>query len=142
MSATVTRSFISQSAASTSVQAALSYASQRGWNIAAFVVDPSGHMLAAGRLDSTPAAVSEFAYDKARTAVLGKPTHDFAARMLSAPELKLGLVNRPNLCAWEGGHPILHEGELIGAIGVSGAAGSEDSECAKAGIEAIGLTLP
>lgn len=139
MATSVARNFISQTAANEAVQAALAYAIENRWNIAAFVVDPGGHMLAAGRLDMTPPVVSDFAFDKARTAVLGRPTRDFASRMLSNPELNLGLVNRPKLCAWEGGIPIFEDGILIGAIGVSGAAGSEDTECAKAAISVLGL---
>jgi uncharacterized protein GlcG (DUF336 family) len=59
--------------------------------------------------------------------------------MLSSSNLQLGLANRPNLCAWDGGLPILENGVLIGAIGVSGAAGPDDVQCATAGLAAIGL---
>lgn len=131
--------FITQASANIAVQTALSHAVENGWQVAAVVVDPSGHMVAAGRMDGTPAAVSDFAMDKARTAVLGKTTRAFAERMLSDPALQLGLANRPNLCAWDGGLPILEGGILIGAIGVSGAAGPDDIKCAEAGLRAIGL---
>ncbi|WP_170327611.1 GlcG/HbpS family heme-binding protein [Ruegeria arenilitoris] len=140
MSVSFTKRFISQSAANAAVQEALAHAAENGWQVAAVVVDPSGHMVAAGRMDGTPAAVADFASDKARTAVLGKTTRAFAERMLSAPALQLGLANRPNLCAWDGGMPILEDGQLIGAIGVSGAAGPDDILCAEAGVRAIGLT--
>ncbi|WP_298852805.1 heme-binding protein [uncultured Ruegeria sp.] len=139
MKVSITKRMITQEAANVAVQAALSYAKDNGWAVAAMVVDASGHMLAAGRLDNTPAAVAEFAQDKAQTAVLGKPTRDFAERMLSSPELQLGMVNRPRLCAWDGGIPIHENGILIGAIGISGAAGPDDIKCAEAGLRAIGL---
>lgn len=139
MSVSISKKMITCSAASTAVQAAIGHAQQNGWAVAAIVVDASGHMLAAGRMDNAPAAVAGFALDKARTAVLGKSTQDFAKRMLSGPELQLGMVNRPNICAWEGGIPVHENGVLIGAIGVSGAAGPEDVQCAKAGLDAIGL---
>lgn len=139
MSVAITRKFISYSSASTAVQAALDHAAQNGWYVAAIVVDPSGHMVAAGRMDGAPAAVADFAFDKARTAVLGKSTRAFGERMLSNPELGLGLVNRPGLCAWDGGMPILENGVLIGAMGVSGAAGPDDILCVEAGLAAIGL---
>ncbi len=141
MSVSFTKRFISQGAANAAVQEALAHAAENGWQVAAVVVDPSGHMVAAGRMDGTPAAVADFALDKARTAVLGKTTRAFAERMLSAPALQLGLSNRPNLCAWDGGMPILEDGQLIGAIGVSGAAGPDDILCAEAGVRSIGLTV-
>ncbi|WP_170406296.1 GlcG/HbpS family heme-binding protein [Ruegeria arenilitoris] len=139
MSVSFTKRFISQGAANLAVQEALAHAAENGWQVAVVVVDPGGHMVAAGRMDGAAAAVADFALDKARTAVLGKTTRAFAERMLSAPALQMGLANRPNLCAWDGGMPILEEGQLIGAIGVSGAAGPDDILCAEAGVRAIGL---
>ena len=139
MVVSIPRRVISQMAANKAVQTALAFADENGWNVAAIVVDLNGDMIAAGRMDKTPAAVMAFAMDKARTAVLGKPTTEFAKRMLSSAELNLGLVNRPGLCAWDGGLPIREDGELIGAIGVSGAAGPDDVKCATAGLASIGL---
>ncbi|WP_170335414.1 GlcG/HbpS family heme-binding protein [Ruegeria arenilitoris] len=139
MQVSIAKRMITQEAANAAVQAALSNANNNGWAVAAIVVDASGHMVAAGRSDSAPAAVAEFARDKAQTAVLGKTTRDFAKRMLSSPELQLGMINRGTLCAWDGGVPIRENGVLIGAIGVSGAAGPDDVKCATAGICAIGL---
>lgn len=139
METSVSKRFISHAAAAKAVQAALDHAADNGWQVAAIVVDPGGHMMAAGRMDGTPPAVGEFAQDKAKTAVLGKTTRAFRERMGSGPELELGLVNRPGLCAWDGGVPIFENGHQIGAIGVSGAAGPDDIRCAEAAIQAIGL---
>jgi len=139
MSISFTKRVITHKAASAAVQAALDHAVQNGWSVAAIVVDPGGHMVAAGRMEMAPAAVADFAMDKARTAVLGKTTRAFAERMSSHPNLKMGLLNRPGLCAWDGGVPIFEDGVLIGAMGVSGAAGPDDIQCIQAGLVAIGL---
>ena len=122
------------------VAAAVAYAEQNGWSIAVAVVDPSGHLLAAGRMDGAPAPILDFATDKAFTATLGKTSLAFGERMAELKSLELGLGTRPRLLAWEGGVPIRENGALIGAIGVSGASGHEDAACARAAIGAIGLT--
>ncbi|MDE0697731.1 MAG: heme-binding protein [Boseongicola sp.] len=121
------------------VEAARCHARENGWSVAVAVVDPWGAVVASGRMDGVPPAVLEFATDKAYTAALGKSSKAFFERMSSSDELTLGLQTRPRLCAWEGGLPI-HEGDqLVGAIGVSGAAGPEDSACAGAALTSLGL---
>lgn len=132
---------LTYAAATALVAQAVSHAETRGWKIAVAVLDPSGHVLAAGRMDEVPAPVLEFATDKGFTATLGKSSLAFGERMGSMASLTLGLSTRDRLLAWEGGVPIRANGALIGAIGVSGAAGHEDAECAVAAIEAVGLSV-
>lgn len=131
MSLTIrTQAVISYATAADLVQGALSHAEDNGWAVAAVAVDPWGAVVASGRMDGVPAPILEFATDKAYTAILGNPTRDFNERTSSGKGLELGMVNRPRLCAWEGGLPVFVEGALIGALGVSGAAGPEDAACA------------
>ena len=121
------------------VARAIAHAGDNGWGIAVVVVDPSGHILASGRMDGVPAPIHVFAADKAFTATLGKTSLAFGERMAELKSLELGLATRDRLLAWEGGVPVRENGTLIGAIGVSGAAGHEDAACARAAIAAIGL---
>jgi glc operon protein GlcG len=122
------------------VEAAIAHAHAKGWTIAVAVVDVSGDPVALGRMDGVPPAIVEFATDKAYTAAMaGRSTRAFFERMASAPELTMGLTNRPRMLCWEGGLPILESGAAIGGIGVSGAAGAEDAECAAAALASIGL---
>jgi len=134
-----TQPVITYEAAETLVRAALGHAGAKGWKVAAVVVDPSGHVVASGRMDEVPAPVYDIACDKALTTTLGRSTLAFYERMASSTELTLGLSNRPRLCAWQGGLPILEGGTLIGGLGVSGATGPEDEECAAAALAAQGL---
>ena len=90
-------------------------------------------------MDGVSPVVLEIATDKAYAAALGKSSREFFERMSSTAELTLGLQTRPRLCAWEGGLPIDEGGKLIGAIGVSGAVGPEDSACASAALKGLGL---
>ena len=122
------------------VDKAITHAAENGWQVCAVVVDPSGHVVASGRMDGVPAPVFDFASDKAYTAgTLGKSTRAFFERMNSSPELHMGMVNRPRLCAWDGGLPILEDGTPIGGLGVSGAAGPDDVACAEAALASLGL---
>ena len=103
------------------------------------VCDASGVGVSMGRMDGVPRSVVDFAEDKAFTAVMsGKSTHAFFERMSSSPELSMGLANRPRLITWEGGLPIMEGGVVIGGIGVSGAAGHEDAECATLALAVLG----
>ncbi len=134
------QAIITYSAAAQLVGAAIAHAEANGWSIAVAVVEPSGALLASGRMDGVAPTILEFALDKAFTASLGKSSLAFNHRMASSKDLELGLVNRPRVCAWEGGLPILVENTLIGAIGVSGAAGPEDAACAAAALQTVGLS--
>ena len=125
---------ITHAAAADLVASAIAHAGENGWTVAAVVVDPSGHVVASGRMDGAPHQILDFATDKAFTATLGKPSHAFGERMLSAPDIGIGLANRPRLCGWGGGVPIREDGALIGAIGVSGAESHEDIACAEAAL--------
>ncbi len=129
---------ITYAAAAELVARALDHARQNGWSVAAVAVDPWGAVVASGRMDGVPAPIHDFAADKAYTAILGKPTRAFNERMASGKDLELGMINRPRLCAWEGGMPIHAGGVLIGALGVSGAAGPEDAACAEAALAVLG----
>ena len=120
------------------VAAAITHARENGWSVAVLVVDPWGEVVASGRMDGVAPGIMAIATDKAYTAALGKTTRAFFERMSSSPDLTLGLQNRPRFCAWEGGLPIVEDGRVIGAIGVSGAAGHEDVACGEAALRVLG----
>ena len=111
---------------------------KNNWAVSIAIVDDGGHLLWLQRLDGAAPMTSHMAPAKAHTAALGrresKAYEDIinAGRyaFLSAPELK-GLL--------EGGVPILADGQVIGAVGVSGVKSSDDVLIAKAGIAALGL---
>ena len=119
------------------LRAAIGHAESKNWTVAVAVLDPSGHVVASARMDGLSPLILDIATDKALTATLGKSSKAYFERMSSLPDLAMGAANRPRLCAWEGGHPIIVDGTLIGAIGVSGAEGHEDSECARMSLEAV-----
>ncbi|MFD1880225.1 GlcG/HbpS family heme-binding protein [Paracoccus pacificus] len=122
------------------VGAVLAQAKSQGLNVAVCVVDVHGQVLGSARMDGASPPILEFATDKAFTAAnMRRTTEGFAARMGSSPALTMGLASRPRLLVWGGGLPIVHEGKVVGGIGVSGATDAEDIACAQAALRAAGL---
>lgn len=131
---------ISYAAASRLVAIAITHAQSKGWRVCVAICDASGLGVSMGRMDGVPPSVIDFATDKAFTAAMsGKSTTAFFERMSSSTELSMGLANRPRLITWQGGSPIKEDGAVIGGIGVSGAAGHEDAECATLALAALGM---
>lgn len=108
------------------------------WAVTIAISDDAGHLLWLQRLDGAAALSSHIAPAKARTAALGrresKVYEDMInggrASFLSAPLVE-GML--------EGGVPIMKDGQVIGAVGVSGVKSNEDAQIATAGIAALGL---
>jgi uncharacterized protein GlcG (DUF336 family) len=107
------------------------------WAVAISIVDDGGHPLWFQRLDGTAPISSHIAPSKARTAALGRREtriyeeliNNGRVSFLSAPEIE-GML--------EGGVPVIVDGHVVGAVGVSGVKSSEDAQVAKAGIAALG----
>lgn len=107
------------------------------WAVTIAIVDDGGHLLWLQRLDGAPAISAHIAPAKANTAALGRRESKVYEDVinggrysfLSAPDIK-GML--------EGGVPILKDGQVIGAVGVSGVKSSEDVQIARAGIAALG----
>lgn len=133
-----TKSFLEAADVKTILAVAEAEALKNQWAVTIAVVDDGGHLLALQRLDGAPAISAHIAPAKANTAALGRRESKVyedvinggRVSFLSAPDLK-GLL--------EGGVPVVKDGQVIGAVGVSGVKSSEDAQIAKAGIAALGL---
>lgn len=130
---------ITAEAAAAACSAAVAYAAERGWKINVAVVDRGGNLMAFLRMPGAFLHSIDLAIDKAYTAAsFGFPTKAWMGAIGHDEGMKFGFSNQPRLIVFGGGLPI-GEGEWIGGIGVSGASESEDEECARAGLAAIGL---
>ena len=111
-------------------------AQKNKWNVAVAIVDDSGAVLLLERLDGCAAISSEVAVGKARTAALTKrPTKFFEDRVKERP----GFVTFPTPgVMFQGGLPLVHQNECVGAIGVSGVQSHEDEQIAQAGVNVLG----
>lgn len=114
------------------IAGALALARERHAGGAIAVVDDGGNLLALQRMDGTFAAGSEVSIGKARTAALfRKPTKAFEDSINNG---RIALAAVHEMTPLQGGVPIMHEGHIVGAIGVSGAhSQQEDEEIALAG---------
>jgi len=133
-----TKSFLELADIKTIAAAAEAEAIKHAWAVTIAIVDDGGHLLWLQRLDGAAPVSAHIAPAKAHTAALGRRESKIyedvinAGRysFLSAPDLK-GLL--------EGGVPIIKDGQVIGAVGVSGVKSNEDAQIAKTGIAALGL---
>jgi glc operon protein GlcG len=122
--------------------AAGAQAQARKFNVpmAIVVVDPAGQLVYAEKMDGVQNSSVDIAVDKARSAALFKrPTKVFLDALTKGGDGLRFLALRGAVPV-EGGQPLIVEGRIIGAIGLSGGAGEQDGECARAGAEAVTKT--
>ena len=116
---------------------ALVEAVKNHWNMAVAIVDPSGNLVYYEKMDDTQLGSASVAIDKARSAALFKRPTKVLQDALAAGGEGLRLLKIQGAIPVEGGIPLVMEGKIVGAIGVSGGASAQDGQCAKAGAEAI-----
>jgi glc operon protein GlcG len=110
-------------------------AERNAWNVSIAVVDDAGLVVALERMDGAFPQSSEIAHKKAWTAAMVRlPTKVMEDMVKDRP----ALVGFPGQVRVQGGLPILHRGECVGAVGVSGVASHQDEQVARAGIAALG----
>lgn len=116
--------------------AAEAEAKKNGWFMAIAIVDPGSRLVAFSRMDNTQIGSIDIALGKAVTANnLRRPTKALQDGIAQGGA-NLRLLAVPGLMPLEGGVPIVADGKIIGAIGVSGATSDQDAQCAMAGIAA------
>lgn len=127
---------LSLSGAKQAVSAAHEMATQNGWKISVAVVDASGQLLAFEKQDGANGVTIQVACEKARTAaLLGEPSKAFEAFINNGYP---SFLSTPGVTPLEGGIPVLLDGAVIGAVGVSGAHGENDSAVAQAAVDVLG----
>ena len=108
--------------------AAEAEARRRGFNMAFAIVDPSGALVLFHKMDNTQNGSVEVAVQKARTSALFRRATKFFSDAVAGG--RNTVLSLPNMVAIEGGVPIMVDGRIAGAIGVSGASSAEDGEVA------------
>ena len=129
------KAVLGQSEVSQIIQAARREAQQQGWAVAIAVVDDGGHPLAMERLDGCAPIGAYIATEKARSAAIGRRETKGYEDMVNGG--RTAFVSAPLLTSLEGGVPLLVNGQVIGAVGVSGVKAEQDAQVAKAGIAAL-----
>jgi uncharacterized protein GlcG (DUF336 family) len=126
---------ISSELAQKMVDAAAAKAREIGVSENVAILDDGGNLKAFGRMDGAPILAIEIAQNKAYTALFGLSTHDLFNSIQGDPSLLAGMPTLARVAAWGGGFPIKVDGEIVGAIGLSGAPEVQnDIDCARAAL--------
>ena len=116
---------------------ALAEATKNNWTMAVAIVDPAGILVYYEKLDNTQLGSAEVAVEKARSATLFKRPTKAWQDTLAAGGAGLRVLQINGVVAVEGGVPLVIDGKIVGAIGVSGGTSDQDGQCAKAGADAL-----
>jgi uncharacterized protein GlcG (DUF336 family) len=110
-------------------------ASKNNWRVVIAIVDTHGFLKYYEMMDDTQTASATVAIDKARTAAMfRRPTKMFEDAVAGGRNALLGMGGMTPI---EGGLPIVANGKVIGAVGVSGLTSPQDAQVAQAGLDAL-----
>src|ERR1700722_9904093 len=139
----VTKHSISSELAQKMVEKAVAKAREIGVSKNVAILDDGGNLKAFSRMDGAPMPTIEIALNKAYTALFGVSTQEFFNFIKGDPSLLAGIPTLARVAAWGGGFPIKVDGEVIGAIGVSGApVVQNDVDCARAALALVSDAVP
>ena len=124
-------------AAKRAATAAVAEARRNNWTMAVAVVDPGGSLIYFENMDGTQTGSVDVAVGKARSAALFKrPTKAFQD-IVATGGVGLRILGLEGAVPVDGGVPLIVEGRIIGAIGLSGGTSDQDGQCAAAGANAV-----
>lgn len=128
---------VSVASAKTAAAAALAEAAKHNWNMAVAVVDPSGTLVYYEKMDNTQTGSAQVSINKARSAALYKRPTKALQDALASGGAGLRVLALEGAVPVEGGVPLMSQGKIIGAIGLSGDSSEHDGQCAQAGAATI-----
>jgi uncharacterized protein GlcG (DUF336 family) len=143
MANVVTKHSISSGLAEKMVDEAVAKARELGVTENVAILDDGGNLKAFRRMDGAPLLSIEIAQNKAYTALFGISTQELFNFIQGDPSLLAGMPTLPRMAAWGGGFPIKVNGEVVGAIGLSGAPTVQnDVDCAMAALALVPDAAP
>ena len=135
-----TRKILTLDVARRIAAAAEAEAKRNNWLVSVAVLDEAGHLMVFHRMDGAKLVATDIAIRKARTAVYFQgPTKGLEEEVAGG---RTALLPIDGFMPLEGGIPLVVDGVLVGAIGVSGVTGSQDAQCAQAGVKALTPGFP
>jgi glc operon protein GlcG len=130
-----TKSFLTNDDVTRILIAARQEAQKNNWPVTIAVVDDGGHPLAMERLDGCAPIGAYVAVEKARTAALGRRESKQYEDMINGG--RVAFLSAPVIAGMlTGGVPVIADGQVVGAVGVSGVKPDQDSQIASAGAAA------
>lgn len=130
-----TKAVLSQVEIGQILSAASAEAESNRWAVTIAIVDDGGHPLALQRFDECAPISAYIATEKARTAALGRRESKGYEDMVNGG--RHAFLSAPLLTSLEGGVPIIVDGHIVGAVGVSGVKADQDAQVAKAGAQCL-----
>ena len=116
---------------------AIAEAAKNNWSMALAIVDPAGNLVYYEKMDNTQLGSANVANDKARSAALFKRPTKALQDALAAGGEGLRILRIQGAVPIEGGLPLVVDGKIVGAIGMSGGTSAQDGQCAKAGADSL-----
>ena len=132
-----TAKYITLEAAKQMAAAGEAEARKNGWNVAIAIVDASGGLILFQKLDETQPGSIAVAQAKARTAALFKRSTKAMEEAIAAG--KQAFLAVEGIVPMQGGLPVVVEGKVIGAVGVSGVTSAQDEEIALAALRGLSV---
>jgi uncharacterized protein GlcG (DUF336 family) len=119
------------------VQAAQEEAKKNSWNMAIAIIDSGGNLVLLEKMDNTQLGSIDICQAKAQTSLRFKRSSKAFEELVEKAGANLKILAMPGVTPIEGGELIVRDGAIIGAIGVSGALSTQDTQVAKAGLAAL-----
>jgi uncharacterized protein GlcG (DUF336 family) len=117
--------------------AAVAEAQKNGWRMAIAIVDTGGHLVYFEKMQDTQTGSVELAIEKAKTSALFRRPSKLFEDGVAQGGAGLRLLRLTGAIPIDGGVPIIQDGKVIGAIGISGGSGEQDGQTAVAGAKAM-----
>jgi uncharacterized protein GlcG (DUF336 family) len=117
--------------------AAAAEARKNNWNMSIAITDAGGELVYLEKMDGNQTASVKVAIGKARSAAMYKRPTKVWQDAVAGGGAGLRVLGLEGAVPIDGGLPIVMDGKIVGAIGVSGAAGDQDAQCSKAGADAL-----
>ncbi len=128
---------VSLESAKKAAAAAVAEARKNNWTMAVAVTDAAGDLVYFEKIDGTQTGSVNVAIGKARSAALFKRPSKVFQDVVAAGGGGLRILGLEGAVPIEGGIPLVMDGKIVGAIGLSGGTGDQDGQCAKAGADAL-----
>ena len=117
--------------------AAEAEAAKNNWAVVIAIIDSGGHVVMMHRYDNVQLSSIEISQGKAKTALMFKRPTKVLDDAISGGGTGLRVLALKDIVPLEGGLPIVADGKIVGAIGVSGVLSSQDAQIARAGVDGL-----
>ena len=119
------------------MSAAEAEAAKNNWPVVIAIIDSGGHIVMMHRRDDTQLSSLELAQGKAKTALMFKRPTKVLDDAISGGGAGVRFLALKDIVPLEGGFPVVVDGKIVGAIGVSGVLSAQNAQVARAGIDAV-----